>query len=47
MTATLKYDRLRLCDQRKHTGDYYFIIKMTYMSSVNMSLVLRGTEKVF
>lgn len=47
MTGILKYDPLRLCDQRKHTGDYYFIIKMTYMSSAKMSLALGGTEKVF
>jgi hypothetical protein len=47
MTSNLKYDLLRLCDQRKHTGDYYFIIKMTYMSSVKMLLALGGTEEVF
>lgn len=47
MTVILKYDRLRLCDQHKHTGDYYFIIKMRYMSPVNMLLALGGTEKVF
>lgn len=47
MTGYLKYDLVGLCDQRKHTGDYYFIIKMTYMSSVKMLLVTGGTEKVF
>lgn len=47
MTGNLKYDLLGLCDQRKHTGDYYFIIKMSYMNSVMMLRAVGGTEKVF
>jgi hypothetical protein len=47
MTGVLKYDPPKLCDQHKHTGDYYFILKMTYMSSANMSLAWGKMEKVF
>ena len=37
MNNFLKYDPVRLSDHRKHTGDYYFIVKMNYMNSMNNS----------
>jgi hypothetical protein len=40
MNGFLKYDPLRLSDHRKHTGDYYFIVKKIYMNSKNSSLTI-------
>jgi hypothetical protein len=40
MNNFLKYDLLKLSDHRKHTGDYYFIVKMIYMNSMNSSLTI-------
>jgi hypothetical protein len=45
MNSFLKYDPLRLSDHRKHTGDYYFIVKMIYMNSKTSSLTVVQTRK--
>lgn len=45
MTDSLKYDPLILSDHRKHTGDYYFTVKIIFMNSDIISLLLVQTNK--
>lgn len=45
MTDSLKYDPLILSDHRKHTGDYYFTVKIIFMNSDSNSLLLAQANK--
>lgn len=45
MTDSLKYDPLILSDHHKHTGDYYFTIKIIFMNSDTDSLLLAQANK--
>lgn len=48
MTGYLKYDSLILSDHRKHTGDYYFTVKIIFMNSdSNSSLLAKANKEIF
>ncbi|MGQ0772427.1 MAG: hypothetical protein ACT4NT_06630 [Nitrososphaerota archaeon] len=48
MTDSLKYDPFILSDHRKHTGDYYFTVKIIFMNSdCNSFLLAKASKEIF